>query len=988
MARPTHLNRNLPDLGGPFLYPEQDGEKASYSLETPYGFLLDLDFLKYVDDIERGQTLQKLPFHRKARGAKQAQSSSHNQLGGWTSTESLSSLTSEDGKPAFSPGPKMWPGSSKSRKMASKPVSVPLSPTPIINLLPPPPPKSLMRNAQVEKTLLETRKKLEQEQLNLTETETSVTTKTPNSPFKMHLHPQNCSPSSIPPTEESRADPVGFVRTSPFNSGRSTPATTMSPAHLHHIREQMAVALKQLKELEEQVKVIPVLEMKICKLKREKEQLVADLWVKSETDADKACIFNFSPQSPSLGAISISGEGCQDGHKAPVEISHDTDSSKVRFSKIAALKKLTERLSNSERVAKMGKGAMHSLTADEHTCKSVGVGEEIDMNDAVFYYRCQRSCQEVAVRQELETKDAEVWVMESLLGVSSETEEEIQLLQQTVQHQREVISMLEGHLKEATDELEELRIEVCSRRPKNLIHKETMAQPEMMEACTETVQTIQYQAVGGHVEMVDNSVLCSLQGTCVEVGFDLQQKGFVPVIYGDKATQVDLEVESNSLKSTESITSTLDQSTAENASPPEDAACGRLTGLEECGLARSSLGMEIPEAESCLLPQPTAKDQEDLTAQKGFEKSSVGTVGALKSIMKKQNGPPRLDVGSGKKSLQFMGVLNGEYESFHFFPLRGGGKRTDPEFHAEGNTSDEDFLTNLECSHSTVEGPVQGTMQDEAKLGHDKEDDEEHVLELHPPELTNRLKLSPSMRDACVVLGSHLGHGRPASQSKELLASTNLILQEWFRVSSQKSSLASEVAEHLLAFAEISPATLAHIINLSDGNGNTALHYSVSHSNFDIVQLLLDTDVCNVNHQNKAGYTALMLAALTVVEQEDDMAIVQRLFGMGNVNAKASQSGQTALMLAVSHGRQEMVEALLACGADINLQDEEGFTSLMRACEHGQAGTVRLLLAQQACNTSTINNDGNNAISIALEAGHHNLAPLISTYHTSGSMST
>lgn len=60
-------------------------------------------------------------------------------------------------------------------------------------------------------------------------------------------------------------------------------------------------------------------------------------------------------------------------------------------------------------------------------------------------------------------------------------------------------------------------------------------------------------------------------------------------------------------------------------------------------------------------------------------------------------------------------------------------------------------------------------------------------------------------------------------------------------MSSQKTSLASEVADHLLAFAEISSALLAHVVNLSDGNGNTALHYSVSHSNFDIVRLLLDT---------------------------------------------------------------------------------------------------------------------------------------------------
>lgn len=68
------------------------------------------------------------------------------------------------------------------------------------------------------------------------------------------------------------------------------------------------------------------------------------------------------------------------------------------------------------------------------------------------------------------------------------------------------------------------------------------------------------------------------------------------------------------------------------------------------------------------------------------------------------------------------------------------------------------------------------------------------------------------------------------------------------------------------------------------------------------------------------------------------------------------QAGQTALMLAVSHGRQEMVEALLACGADVNLQDEEGSTALMCACEHGRVETVRLLLAQLACDLSIVDN--------------------------------
>lgn len=48
------------------------------------------------------------------------------------------------------------------------------------------------------------------------------------------------------------------------------------------------------------------------------------------------------------------------------------------------------------------------------------------------------------------------------------------------------------------------------------------------------------------------------------------------------------------------------------------------------------------------------------------------------------------------------------------------------------------------------------------------------------------------------------------------------------------------VGDYIAAFAAISPDVLRHIINMADGNGNTALHYSVSHSNFEIVKLLLD----------------------------------------------------------------------------------------------------------------------------------------------------
>lgn len=58
--------------------------------------------------------------------------------------------------------------------------------------------------------------------------------------------------------------------------------------------------------------------------------------------------------------------------------------------------------------------------------------------------------------------------------------------------------------------------------------------------------------------------------------------------------------------------------------------------------------------------------------------------------------------------------------------------------------------------------------------------------------------------------------------------------------------------------------------------------------------------MCNVNHQNKAGYTPIMLAALAAVEAEKDMQVVEELFGCGDVNAKASQVSALLTVLSIA----------------------------------------------------------------------------------------
>ncbi|XP_054033877.1 KN motif and ankyrin repeat domain-containing protein 1 isoform X1 [Dryobates pubescens] len=343
----------------------------------------------------------------------------------------------------------------------------------------------------------------------------------------------------------------------------------------------------------------------------------------------------------------------------------------------------------------------------------------------------------------------------------------------------------------------------------------------------------------------------------------------------------------------------------------------------------------------------------------------TGNENTLKSIMKKRDG--KKDLNNTKKNLQFVGI-NGGYET----------TSSDDSSSEESSSSDSEE----ECegheypnSQHMEEGQPSPRAPEVCVMGAEK-DSTPPECEAEEVEIRERYELSEKMLSACHLLRNNIDDPK-ALTSKDVRFCLNTIQHEWFRVSSQKSALPEMVGDYIAAFEEISPAVLRHIINMADGNGNTALHYSVSHSNFEIVKLLLDANVCNVNHQNKAGYTPIMLAALAAVEAEKDMRIVEELFSCGDVNAKASQAGQTALMLAVSHGRIDMVKALLACGADVNIQDDEGSTALMCASEHGHVEIVKLLLAQPGCNGTLEDNDGSTALSIALEAGHKDIAVLL-----------
>ena len=242
----------------------------------------------------------------------------------------------------------------------------------------------------------------------------------------------------------------------------------------------------------------------------------------------------------------------------------------------------------------------------------------------------------------------------------------------------------------------------------------------------------------------------------------------------------------------------------------------------------------------------------------------------------------------------------------------------------------------------------------------------------------NRRKAEPSreMRAALKVLNDSFAHNSGRS-SAQITNAVNIIQQEWFKTSSTKQSNPLDVEDYLDAIEEMSKGLLDRVVNLTDVNGNTALHYSVSHGNFDVVSILLDSKVANTNILNKAGYTCIMLISLAPILNETHRAVVCRLFSLGDVNIRATQHGQTALMLAASHGRLDMVQLLVEAGADVNIRDEDGSTALMCSAEHGHAHIVKYLLQNPETDVLAKDNDGLTALAVAMEAGHRDLGVLL-----------
>ena len=107
-----------------------------------------------------------------------------------------------------------------------------------------------------------------------------------------------------------------------------------------------------------------------------------------------------------------------------------------------------------------------------------------------------------------------------------------------------------------------------------------------------------------------------------------------------------------------------------------------------------------------------------------------------------------------------------------------------------------------------------------------------------------------------------------------------------------------------------------------------------------------------------------------------DLAVVERLLPQGvNVNL-AAEDGKTALMLAASQARTDLIGALLTAGADVNSTNSRDGTALMYGATSGDVGTMEMLLLHGAAVNARASN-GWTALMIASAKGYVDIVKLL-----------
>ncbi|XP_037548490.1 KN motif and ankyrin repeat domain-containing protein 1-like [Nematolebias whitei] len=307
---------------------------------------------------------------------------------------------------------------------------------------------------------------------------------------------------------------TGCLRLSPQSSGKTTPVTSLGSMQLQHVRDQMVVALEKLKELEEQVKIIPILHVKISVLQEEKRQLVLQLINQSDNEDMTCKKSSFMEKSDTKKKVSKDSEPKDDQDVC-------TD--------FREFKKLSEEMQALERTIKNG----HLQAWSEKSCsllqdkasKSIAVGTDIPVNVDITVSKTSKESKYTFTDQ-IETKSIATEVTEVHLGLYSKQEVELEAQQVVNGALRERIHQLEAELKESAlqTELIRLKLELQVAGTRNRVDKACLARPATVSMGTETKLSSNSKRVYNDVELRDASTGETIQVKSVGVSCEPTMK--------------------------------------------------------------------------------------------------------------------------------------------------------------------------------------------------------------------------------------------------------------------------------------------------------------------------------------------------------------------------------------------------------------------------------------------------------------------------------
>ena len=191
-------------------------------------------------------------------------------------------------------------------------------------------------------------------------------------------------------------------------------------------------------------------------------------------------------------------------------------------------------------------------------------------------------------------------------------------------------------------------------------------------------------------------------------------------------------------------------------------------------------------------------------------------------------------------------------------------------------------------------------------------------------------------------------------------------------------AVASESARELIEAVKVGDLTSVERLVTSgvdvsspQGDGATALHWSVHRDNVELSALLINVGA-DVNAADDHGVTPLALACLN-----GNSAMVDQLLNAGADVTVARMTGETPLMTAARVGNLDVVRRLLAAGADPTATELfRGQTALMWAVAENQTAVARVIL-ETGGGAATRTTNGFSPLLFAAQQGNVDIARIL-----------